>query len=176
MALGYLSDTAREAITLFSGILDPKEGVHCTLQVALHCKKSSHVEGPIRLPIMCIDVTMSSISSNDCVPLSEYQIIYQKDVSTLLRDLSCSSSKKTGISCKTPTLPPIGQRRKAIEKPSAVKEHCTSLPVLQNNQLGTWSELGGSIDLLSSHSTVTRLRKREHSIRSDGNGRSTGPR
>ena len=64
------------------------------------------------------------------------------------------------------------QRRKAAEKSSAVKEHCTSLPVLQNNQLGTWSELGGSIDLLSSHSTVTRLQKREHTIRSDGNGRS----
>ena len=72
MALGYLSDTAREAITLFRGILDPKEGVHCTLQVALHCKKSSHVEGPIRLPIMCIDVAMSSIPSNDCIPWSEY--------------------------------------------------------------------------------------------------------
>ena len=119
---------------------------------------------------------MSSIPSNDCIPWSEYQIIYQKDVSTLLRDLSCSSSKKTGISCKTSTLPPIGQRRKATEKPSAVKEHCTSLPVLQNNQLGTWSELGGSIDLLSSHSTVTRLQKREHSIRSDGKGRSTAYR
>ena len=107
---------------------------------------------------------MSSIPSNDCIPWSEYQIIYQKDVSTLLRDLSCSSSKKTGISCKTSTLPPIGQRRKATEKPSAVKEHCTSLPVLQNNQLGTWSELGGSIDLLSSHSTVTRLQKREGTV------------
>ena len=107
---------------------------------------------------------MSSIPSNDCIPWSEYQIIYQKDVSTLLRDLSCSSSKKTGISCKTSTLPSIGQRRKAAEKSSAVKEHCTSLPVLQNNQLGTWSELGGSIDLLSSHSTVTRLQKRESTI------------
>ena len=170
MALGHLSGTAREAITLFSGIPDPKEGIHCTLQVALH------VECPIRLPIMCIDVAMSSIPSNDCIPWSEYQIIYQKDVSTLLRDPSSSSSKKTGISCKTSTLPPIGQRRKATEKPSAVKEHCTSLPVLQNNQLGTWSELGGSIDLLSSHSTVTRLQKREHSIRSDGKGRSTVPR
>ena len=81
--------------------------------------------------------------------------------------------KKTGISCKTSTLPSIGQRRKAAEKSSAVKEHRTSFPVLQNNQLGTWSELGGSIDLLSSHSTVTRLQKREHSIRSDGKGRST---
>ena len=107
---------------------------------------------------------MSSISSNDCIPWSEYQIIYQKDVSTILRDLSCSSSKKTGTSCKTSTLPPIGQRRKATEKPSAVKEHCTSLPVLQSNQLDTWSELGGSIDLLSSHSTVTRLQKRESAI------------
>ena len=113
---------------------------------------------------MCIDVAMSSIPSNDCIPWSEYQIIYQKDASTLLRDLSCSSSKKTGISCKTSTLPSIGQRRKATEKPSAVKEHCTSLPVLQNNQLGTWSELGGSIDLLSSHSTVTRLQKRESTL------------
>ena len=121
---------------------------------------------------MCIDVAMSSIPSNDCIPWSEYQIIYQKDVSTLLRDLSCSSSKKTGISCKTSTLPPLGQRRKVTEKPSAVKEHCTSLPVLQNNQLGTWSELGGSIDLLSSHSTVTRLQKRGLSTRSDGKGRS----
>ena len=39
-----------------------------------------------------------------------------------------------------------------------------SLPVLQNNQLDTWSELGGSIDLLSSHSTVTRLQKRESTV------------
>ena len=84
--------------------------------------------------------------------------------------------KKTGISCKTSTLPPIGQRRKATEKPSAVKEHCTSLPVLQSNQLDPWSDPGGSIDLLSSHSTVTRLQKREHSTRSDGKGRSTAPR
>ena len=119
---------------------------------------------------------MSSIPSNDCISWSEYQIIYQKDVSTLLRDLSCSSSKKTGISCKTSTLPPIGQRRKATEKPSAVKEHCPSLPVLQSNQRDTWSELGGSIDLLSSHSTVTRLQKRGHSTRSDGKGRSTAYR
>ena len=130
----------------------------------------------LRLPIMCIDLAISSIPSNYCVPWSEYQIIYQKDVSTILRDLSCSSSKKTGISCKTSTLPPIGQRRKATEKSSAAKEHRTSFPVLQNNQLDTWSELGGSIDLLSSHSTVTRLQKREHSIRSDGKGRSTVPR
>ena len=113
---------------------------------------------------MCIDVAMSSIPSNYCIPWSEYQIICQKDVSTLLRDLSCSSSKKTGISCKTSTLPPIGQRRKVTEKPSAVKEHCKSLPVLQSNQLGTWSELGGSIDLLSSHSTVTRLQKWESTV------------
>ena len=125
---------------------------------------------------MCIDLAMSSIPSNYRIPWPEYQIIYQKDVSTILRDLSCSSSKKTGTSCKTSTLPSIVQRRKATEKPSAVKEHCTSLPVLQNNQLGTWSELGGSIDLLSSHSTVTRLQKREHSIRSDGKDRSTVPR
>ena len=124
---------------------------------------------------MCINVAMSSIPSNGCIPWSEYQIIYQKDVSTLLRDLSSSSSKKTGISSKTSTLPPIGQRRKATEKSSAVKEHCMSLPVLQNNQLDTWSELGGSIDLLSSHSTVTRLQKRGRSIRSDGKGRSTVP-
>ena len=121
---------------------------------------------------MCINVAMSSIPSNDCIPWSEYQIIYQKDVSTLLRDPSSSSSKKTGISCKTSTLPPIGQRRKATEKPSAVKDNHTSLPVLQNNQPGTWSELGGSIDLRSSHSTVTRLQKRGHSTRSDGKGRS----
>ena len=125
---------------------------------------------------MCIDVAMSSIPSNDCIPWSEYQIIYQKDVSTLLRDLSCSSSKKTGISCKTSTLPAIGQRRKATEKFSAAKEHRTSFTVLQNNQLDTWSELGGSIDLLSSHSTVTRLQKRGHSTRSDGKGRSEVPR
>ena len=52
----------------------------------------------------------------------------------------------------------------ATEKSSAVKEHCASLPVLQSNQLDTWSELGGSIDLLSSHSTVTRLQKRESTI------------
>jgi hypothetical protein len=107
---------------------------------------------------------MSSIPSNDCIPWSEYQIIYQKDASTLLRDLSCSSSKKTGISSKTSTLPPIGQRRKATEKPSAVKERYTSLPVLQSNQLDTWSELGVSIDLLSSHSTVTRLQKWESTV------------
>jgi hypothetical protein len=124
---------------------------------------------------MCIDVVMSSIPSNYCIPWSEYQIIYQKDVSFLLRDPSSSSSKKTGTSCKTSTLPPIGQRRKVTEK-SSVKEHCTSFPVLQSNQLDTWSELGGSIDLLSSHSTVTRLQKREHSIRSDGKGRSNVPR
>jgi hypothetical protein len=124
---------------------------------------------------MCIDVAMSSIPSNDCIPWSEYQIIYQKDVSFLLRDPSSSSSKKTGTSCKTSTLPPIGQRRKVTEK-SSVEEHFTSFPVLQSNQLDTWSELGGSIDLLSSHSTVTRLQKREHSIRSDGKGRSNVPR
>ena len=84
--------------------------------------------------------------------------------------------KKTGISCKTSTLPPIGQRRKATEKSSAIKEHCASLPVLKSNQLDTWSELGGSIDLLSSHSTVTRLQKKGHSIRSDGKGGTTVPR
>ena len=121
---------------------------------------------------MCIDVAMSSIPSNYCIPWSEYQIIYQKDVSFLLRDPSSSSSKKTGTSCKTSRFPSIGQRGKATEKSSAVKEHCTSLPVLKSNQLDTWSEPGGSIDLLSSHSTVTRLQKREHSTRSDGKGRS----
>ena len=35
LALGYLSSTAREDIMLFSGIPYPKEGVHCTLQIAL---------------------------------------------------------------------------------------------------------------------------------------------
>ena len=38
MALGHLSGTAREDVMVFRGIPDPKEGVHCTLQVALHCK------------------------------------------------------------------------------------------------------------------------------------------
>ena len=38
MALGHLSGTASKDIALFRGIPDPKEGVHCTLQVALHCK------------------------------------------------------------------------------------------------------------------------------------------
>ena len=38
MVLEYLFGTAREAITLFSGIPGPKEGVHCTLQVALYCE------------------------------------------------------------------------------------------------------------------------------------------
>ena len=38
--------------------------------------------------------------------------------------------------------PPIGHRRKVTEKSSAVKEHCISLPVLQNNEPDTWSELG----------------------------------
>ena len=43
MAHRYLSGTAREDIALFRGIPDPKEGVHCTLQVALHCKYSNTV-------------------------------------------------------------------------------------------------------------------------------------
>ena len=99
-----------------------------------------------------------------------------EDVSTLLRDPSFFFVKKDRNFVQTSTHPPTGQRRKVTEKSSAVKEHCMSLPVLQSNQLDTWSELGGSIDLLSSHSTVTRLQKRGHSIRSDGKGRSTAPR
>ena len=92
--------------------------------------------------------------------LERYEALKVNNPQSTASSASSSSSKKTGISCKTSTLPPIGQRRKATEKPSAVKERYTSLSVLQSNQLDTWSELGGSIDLLSSHSTIflpTRL-------------------
>ena len=66
MALGHLSDTTREDVTLFRGIPYPKEGVHCTLQIALHCKKSSHVECLICIPLVPIpDIAISCVCGYD---------------------------------------------------------------------------------------------------------------